>query len=93
MLLSGCVASPVTGPASATISVSDVREIKLLVANRGDIKQGVLSIRAERPDRAFVRSGSQSSDGAEYSEFTVTKVHGRWQISSTIEQRRVYPTG
>jgi hypothetical protein len=91
--LISCVTPPVTGPASAAISASDVREIKELVAQRRDIKQGVLSISAERADRALVRSGSQSSNGADYSDFTVIKVHGHWHISSPIKQQRVYPTG
>ena len=93
LLLASCVTPPVLGPASASISDSDIRGIKLLVAQRQDIRQGVLKIWAEQPDRAVIESGSQSYDGAEYSHFTVTKTHGHWQISSRIEQRHVYVTG
>ena len=91
--LVSCVTPPVLGPASASISDSDIREIKLLVAQRHDIMQGVLKIWAERPDRAVIESGSQSYDGAEYSHFSVIKAHGHWQIFSRIEQRHVYATG
>jgi hypothetical protein len=93
MLLASCVTPPVLGPASASISDGDIRDIKLLVAQRSDIRQGVLKIWAERSDRAVIESGSQSYDGAEYSHFTVTKIHGRWQICSRIEERHIYATG
>jgi hypothetical protein len=93
MSLTSCVTPPVIGPASASISDSDIREIKFLVAQRRDIRQGVLKIWAERPDRAVIESGSQSYNGAEYSHFIVIKAHGRWQVSSRIERRHVYATG
>jgi hypothetical protein len=93
LLLSSCAASPVLGPASASVSGADVREIKALVAQRPDINQGVLKIWADRTDRISVTSGSQSYDGAEYSQFTVVKKNGRWHISSSIKKARVYATG
>src|SRR5436853_1694834 len=91
--LSSCVAPQVLGPSSASISDADVREIRLLVAQRPDIKQGVFKIWAERTDRAIVQSGSQSHVDAEYSQFTALKTHGHWRIASPIELRHLYGTG
>jgi len=93
VILSSCVTPPVLGPASSSISAADIREIKLLVAQRHDINQGVLKIWADRADRAIVTSGSQSYDGGEYSQFTVVKKHDHRQISSSIKKAHVYATG
>ena len=93
VIFTSCVTPPVLGPASPSISAADIREIKALVAQRPDINQGVLKIWADRADRASVTSGSQSYDGAEYSQFTVVKKNDHWQISSSIKKTHVYATG
>jgi hypothetical protein len=93
VILSSCVTPPVLGPASPSISAADIREIKVLVAQRADINQGVLKIWADRSDRVTVTSGSQSYDGAEYSQFTAVKKNDRWHISSSIKKAHVYATG
>ena len=90
---SSCATAPVLGPASTSISAADIREIKHLVAQRPDINQGVLKIWADRSDRVTVTSGSQSYDGAEYSQFTAVKRNDHWQVSSSIKKAHVYATG
>ena len=79
LVFSSCVAPPVLGPSSPSITSDDIRQIKFLVSQRPDIKQGVLKIWGERPDRAIIQSGSQSHDGAE-----VQSVHRRqsaWRVA------------
>ena len=93
MLLASCASPQVAGPAATSLSDNDVREIKLLVSQRSDIKQGVFKIWAERPGHALVQSSSNSYVDAEYSQFTVIKKNGRWRIASPIQQNHLYGTG
>jgi|SRR5437588_12460454 len=93
ILLASCAAPQVLGPAAASLSENDIREIKLLVLQRPDIKQGVFKVWADRPDRAVVQSGSASYVDAEYIQFTVAKKRGHWTIASPIQRHHLYGTG
>jgi len=93
ILLASCAAPQLLGPASASLSDSDIREIQLLVSQRHDITQGIFKIWAETPQRVIVQSGSESYVDADYSQFTAVKKNGRWKIASPIQRRHLYGTG
>ena len=93
LFVGGCATPEVGGLYASRISKDDVAQISALVESRPDIRKAVYRIWADGVDRAIVRSGAEHYIDAEYSEFTVVKVRGKWKIVSRIEHGHIYGTG
>ena len=64
LLLSGCVTRlQVTGPHAATLSDSDVRQIRRLAYIRPHIGRTVIALQTIRPDRVYVETRHYSDAG------------------------------
>ena len=91
----GCVTSPSTPEVQFSgVTRQDVREIKLLVAQRADILKPVIrvhvmsTIPANNPlnGRIEVVAGRDGRVGDTFDTFTVAKRHGRWAITSPVQR-------
>jgi hypothetical protein len=89
-LLAACGTRPEmnnTGPYG--LSQDDVREIKLLVSQRPDIRKPVSRILCDYTDHAVVTAGRRGYAGEVFNIFDVAKRHGRWMIDSPIREEHI----
>jgi hypothetical protein len=75
--------------ASYQLTVTDIQQIRDLVSRRSDIRKPILRIVAVDTNRAFVDAGRENRVGDIFVDFGVTKHHGKWRISSSIDSHRL----
>ena len=101
-VLGGCVTSAIAPEVQFSgVTRQDVREIQLLVAHRPDILKPVIRVNlmttippnSPGDGKIEVVSGREGHVGDTFDTFTVAKRHGRWAITSPIEQDSIVVTG
>src|SRR5471030_25169 len=89
LVLAGCATSPqIFGP----LSTDDIRAIKLLVAQRSDIRKPILRIDADHSGRARLQTGRDETPGDISQTFAVAKRSGKWCVVLPIKEDRLVIT-